>query len=118
MKTSILIVLMIAGSTVGAPAQDKTAANSNEQAHDAGISSSTKPLTVWGKVSFDRKTLITDIDSEWDVANPEALKGYEGSRITAKCYVDTQKSQIQVLRVKRDDEQKYASKQGDSAFRR
>ena len=61
-----------------------------------------KPLTVAGQVSNDRKTLVTDIDSEWLVSNPEMLKGHEGRRVTVKCYVDTEKNRIQVLSVKKD----------------
>jgi hypothetical protein len=118
MKNSILIVVVIASLAANAPAQDKSPTSSAEQARHTAMSISSKPLTVAGKVSSDGKTLVTDIDSEWDITNPEALKGYEGSRVTAKCYVDTLKSQIQIIRVKKEDEPKYASKHGDSAFRR
>jgi hypothetical protein len=81
------------------------AAFAQEQANGApenAASASAKPLTVAGKVSNDRKTLMTDIDSVWMVSNPEALKGHEGGRVTVKCYVDTAKNKIQVLTVKRD----------------
>lgn len=119
MKTSIFVVLAVASLTAGALAQDQAGTNSNEQATHAATAISSKPLMVSGKVSPDGKSLLTDIDSEWAVSNPEVLKGHEGRRVTVKCYVDTEKSRIQVLRVKKEDsELKYAVKHDDSAFRR
>lgn len=115
MRSLMLVVLVIAALIPCGLAQEKT---ENERSNSAGTTISSKPLTVSGKVSSDGKILLTDIDSEWDVTNPEALKGYEGSRVTARCYVDTQKTQIQILRVKKEDELKYAAKHSDSAFRR
>lgn len=76
-----------------------------------------KTLTVSGKVGNDGKTFLTDIDSEWEVSNAEALKGYEGRLATVKCYVDPEHNRIQVLSVKAADT-KYAFRHGDSAFRR
>jgi len=99
MKTSTVaafaVVLLISGAAF---AQEKTSAAQTNNATAA----STKPLTVAGQVSNDRKTLVTDIDSEWSVSNPETLKGYEGRRVTVKCYVNTEKNRIQVLAVKKD----------------
>ncbi|MGA7907122.1 MAG: hypothetical protein WCA16_06910 [Candidatus Sulfotelmatobacter sp.] len=76
-----------------------------------------KPLTVLGKVANDGKTFVTDIDTEWEVSNVDALKGYEGRLTTVKCYVDPERNRMHVLSVKAA-EVKYASRQGDSAFRR
>jgi len=98
MKTSIVAafaaLLLISGSAF---AQEKPSPQS-----DNATSASAKPLTVYGKVSNDRKTLMTDIDSEWMVSNPDALKGHEGRRVTVKCYVDSERNKIQVLSVKKD----------------
>jgi len=78
-----------------------------------------KSLTVSGKVSVDGRTLLTDIDSEWSISNSEALKGREGTLVTVKCYVDTERSQMRVLSVRSaQPEAKYAARAGDSAFRR
>ena len=78
-----------------------------------------KPLVVAGKVSRDRKSLLTDIDSEWAISNPEALRGHEGRRVTVKCYVDTERNKLQVLSVKRaEGEETYSARSTDSAFRR
>jgi hypothetical protein len=118
MKTSMLVVLVIASLLPGALAQDKAGTNSSEQAR-AGSATTGKPLVVSGKVSSDGKTLMTDLDSEWVVSNPETVKGFEGLRVSVKCYVDTEKSRIQILRVKKEEgELKSASKHNDSAFRR
>jgi hypothetical protein len=105
-KTSIVAalaaLLLISGAAL---AQEKAA--------------SAKPLTVVGKVSSDLKTLITDIDSEWMVSNPDALKGHEGRWVTVKCYVDTEKNKVQVLSVKKGaSDTSYSARWNDSAFRR
>jgi len=81
------------------------------------LAAGTKPLTVAGKVSNDGKTFVTDIDAEWSVSNADALKGYEGRLATVKCYVDPEHNRLHVVSVK-STEVKYASRQGDSAFRR
>jgi hypothetical protein len=117
MKTSILIVIVILSLLPAAVAQDQ--AGSNDEARRAGSAMSTKPLVVSGKVSLDGKSLLTDIDSEWVFSNPEVLKGHEGLRVTVKCYVDTGRSRIQILRVKKEESEiKYAARYNDSAFRR
>jgi hypothetical protein len=83
-------------------------------------SASSKPLTVSGKVSNDGKTLMTDIDSVWGISNADALRDYEGRRVTVRCYVDTDRGQIHILSVRKKEESelKYAARHGDSAFRR
>ena len=91
-EATVVVLLLASGMVLG-----------QQKAGPPGVSTaSVKPLTVAGQVSNDRKTLVTDIDSEWSVSNPEMLKGHEGRRVTVKCYVDTEKSRIQVLSVKKD----------------
>jgi hypothetical protein len=78
-----------------------------------------KALMVFGKISDDGKKLISDIDSEWTVSNPEMLKGLEGHLVRLKCYVDTEKNRIRVLFVKKEtSELGYSARYADSAFRR
>ncbi len=80
---------------------------------------SSKPLLVLGRISDDGKRLMTDLDSEWTVSNPEMLKGLEGRVVRLKCYVDTEKNKIRVLVVKKESgELSFAARQADSAFRR
>jgi hypothetical protein len=115
MRASILatlaVVLVIPASAL---AQEQTVPT-----QDHATAFSAKPLTVSGKVSADGKTFLTDIDSEWQVSNADALKGHEGRMVRVKCYVDTEKNSIKVLSVKRENsESNYAARNTDSAFRR
>jgi uncharacterized DUF497 family protein len=116
MKTSIVAtfaaVLLISGASF---AQEKPGPPRSDDATAA----SAKPLLVVGQVSNDRKMLMTDIDSEWSVSNPEVLKGHEGRRVMVKCYVDTEKNKIQILSVKKaENDETYSARSTDSAFRR
>ncbi len=78
-----------------------------------------KALVVFGKISNDGKTLLTDLDSEWAVSNPEIVKGLEGRLVRVKCFVDTEENRIRVLTVRKETgEFNYAARQADSAFRR
>jgi hypothetical protein len=78
-----------------------------------------KTLTVAGKVSDDGKSLFTDLDSEWAISNPGALKGHEGRLVTVKCYVDSGRNRIEIVSVKKNPgEENYAARTMDSAFRR
>ncbi|HXX00445.1 MAG TPA: hypothetical protein VEJ00_04470 [Candidatus Acidoferrales bacterium] len=109
---TLITVLLGVGTALG---QDKTGPAKAEN----GATHSAKVLMVSGRVSADGKTLLTDIDSEWSVSNAETLKGLEGSLVTVRCYVDSEKTTIRVLSAKRADTgSTYASKHGDSAFRR
>ena len=77
-------------------------------------------LIVSGRVSHDGKMLDTDLDSQWHINNPEALRGHEGRLVRIRCYVDTAKNKIEVLSVKKDDDDTNytAARHTDSAFRR
>src|SRR5271157_1083067 len=116
MKTSIVAtfaaLLLISGASL---AQEKASSPTSDYA----TSASAKPLLVVGQVSNDRKILMTDIDSEWSVSNPEALQGHAGRRVMVKCYVDTERNKIQILSVKKaENEATYSARSTDSAFRR
>ena len=95
MKTTTGVLLVLVAVASAAFAQDKAVLAKQENG-----AFSARSLMVSGKVSSDGKTLLTDIDSEWNVSNAEALKGHEGRMVTVKCYVDTGKNQLQVLYVK------------------
>ena len=115
MKNSMLglfaAVLLISNCCI---AQEKS-----EIARAGSAPSSTKILTVFGKVSNDARTLLTDLDSEWKVANASVLKGYEDRLVRVRCYVDAQNNQLHVLSIKKEnDGEKYAARSSDSAFRR
>jgi len=113
MLLGALSVALVASSLALAQDQAKPAKSDNPGAWATGA----KPLTVSGKIGNDGKTFLTDIDTEWNVSNAEAVKGYEGRLATVKCFVDPERNRIRVLSVKASDV-KTASKTGDSAFRR
>jgi hypothetical protein len=78
-----------------------------------------KVLVVFGKVSKDARTLLTDLDSEWKVANASLLKGYEDHLVRVRCYIDAENNQIHILSIKKESgEETYAARYADSAFRR
>ena len=106
----MVATMLISGCVL---AQEKPEASKTE-------TSAPKPLLVSGRVSDAGRTLTTDIDSEWTVSNPDALKGRDGRLVKVKCYVDTEKNRIQILSVKKDDAQSNytAARYTDSAFRR
>lgn len=115
MKTNALglfaTVLLIASCCV---AQEKSEIANTDSAHP-----STKILIVFGKVSNDARTLLTDLDSEWKVANTGVLKGYEDRLVRVRYYIDTEKNQLHILSVKKENGgENYAARYADSAFRR
>src|SRR5579864_2674111 len=115
MKTNVLglfaAVLLISSCCV---AQEKS-----ESANTDSARPSTKILIVFGKVSNDARTLLTDLDSEWKVANVSVLKGYEDRLVRVRCYIDADKNQLHILSVKKENGgENYATRYADSAFRR
>jgi hypothetical protein len=117
MTKLVVIPLAVVVLTSGlAVAQEHSKAHGTNQDRSQTWGASTKALTVSGKVSDDGKRFITDIDTEWAVNNPDALKGQEGRLVAIKCYVDSDKNRIQVLAVKTN--QQYTAMHSDSAFRR
>ncbi len=109
-KLAVLACLLSASGYVAAQQPAQATATASVPA---------KVLVVFGKVSKDGKTLISDIDSEWSVSNPEMLKGLEGTLVRLRCYVDTEKNKLRVLVVKKEaSEFSYSARYADSAFRR
>jgi hypothetical protein len=107
----LAIVLLLSSCCV---AQEKAAAAKASDSQRAA-----KILVVSGRVSNDGRTLLTDLDSEWKIANADMLKGQQGHLVRVRCYVDMEKNQIQILSVKKENgESTYAARYGDSAFRR
>jgi hypothetical protein len=120
MKSSMFTAVSLALITSGiALAQDRPQPASTKPDTPIARPAATKSLNVSGRVSSDGQSLVTDLDTEWTVSNAEVLKGREGSLVTVKCYVDSDRNQIRVLSVRSaQPEVKFASRQGDSAFRR
>ena len=113
-RITVLLAAVVLTSNL-ALSQETGKPNSTKQDHPQTWTASTKALTVSGKVSEDGKLFATDIDSEWAINNPDAVKGHEGRLVTIKCYVDPEKSKIHVLSVRTPQ---YAAMHSDSAFRR
>jgi hypothetical protein len=119
MKRSIFAAAFLGLLTSGlALAQDQPTPTSQPD-QPVARPAAARSLSVFGKVSNDGRSLFTDLDTEWAVSNAELLKGREGSLVTVKCYVDSDRNQIHVLSVRAaQSDVKHASRQGDSAFRR
>ncbi|HLW89335.1 MAG TPA: hypothetical protein VKR57_12650 [Terriglobales bacterium] len=82
--------------------------------------SSRKTVSVAGKMSDDGRILLRDGDSQvWTVSNPEALQGYAGLEVVIRCLLVPDRNEVRVVSVKPvKGEAAYATKWGDSAFRR
>ena len=115
MKRGVILLAVVWLTSISALTQQNARSGSVEQDRQTWTAS-TKALTVSGKVSDDGKRFTTDIDSEWEINNPDALKGHEGQVIRVKCYVDSERNRLQVVSVKRDVQ--YTAMYRDSAFRR
>lgn len=111
MKSSILCGIAALALAVG---------SLNAQERPGSTPPSSKPLVVYGRVSKDGKMLLTDIDSAWNIANREAMKGLEGLLVRVKCFVDTENNSIRVLSIRKESgELNYSTvRYSDSAFRR
>src|SRR5271169_2828093 len=78
-----------------------------------------KAVSISGHISLDGKTLVSEENDIWSVANPKVLAGHEGQQVSVKCQVFSDKNEIHVFSVKPALlEVKSASNKADSAFRR
>jgi hypothetical protein len=92
-----------------------------QEKSDAAKTGNSRPkvLIVFGKVSNDARSLLTDLDSEWKVANASALKGYEDHVVRVRCYIDAEKNQLHILSIRKENGgETYTARYADSAFRR
>lgn len=103
-KSILLSTLSLALITVGsasAQSHPQPAAKSDSNVRSAVI----KPILMSGRVSGDGRHFFVERDSDpesgWDVSNARVLRGHEGSLVTVKCYLDTNRNQIQILSVNR-----------------
>jgi hypothetical protein len=111
--TSICLTVMLLMSVITV-AQDMT-----NRENPSAPGTSAKAITISGKVSDDRSSLVSEKDTTWAVSNPDALKGREGRQVTVRCLTNPDLHTIHVLSVKKGpSEMKYTANKGDSAFRR
>ena len=96
MKTlMITLCLAIALLTLGVASAQETMNHENAKA-DAS-----KTVDVTGKISDDGKVFVSDKDSKnWNISNPDAVKGHEGHRVILTAMVDADKSEVQVMSLK------------------
>jgi hypothetical protein len=105
--TSIALLLLLSATAIGQEASQKQTA-------------SRKTISVTGKMSEDGRVLLRDADNQvWTVSNPEALQDYAGQEVVIRCQLVPDKKELRVVSVKQvKGETPYATKWGDSAFRR
>jgi hypothetical protein len=105
--TSIAVVLLLSAAAVAQEAS-KTPTTAR------------KTISITGKMSDDGRVLLRDADSQvWTVSNPEALQGYAGREVVIRCQLVPEKNELRVVSVKPvKGEAAFATKWGDSAFRR
>jgi hypothetical protein len=105
--TSIALVLLLSISVLAQEASKRQSA-------------SRKTISVSGKMSDDGRWLLRDADSQvWTVSNPEALQGYAGQEVVIRCQLVPDRNEVRVVSVKpAKGEPAYATRWGDSAFRR
>jgi hypothetical protein len=69
--------------------------------HDNMKANASKTVDVKGKISDDGKMFVSDKDSKnWNIGNPEAVKGHEGHHVILTALVDADKSEVQVMSLK------------------
>ena len=105
MKRTLLATLSLALFAIGSGwAQDHAQPATKSDTAEVR-SPAIRPILISGRVSGDGRHFSIDRDSDsdtqWDVSNAKALRGHEGSLVTVKCYVDSNRNQIQILSVNR-----------------
>jgi hypothetical protein len=101
MKSLALISFAIVLASLSAFAQYGNQGSTGQQT-SATEQTSTKAVTLSGKVSDDGKSFVSDKDNKsWTVSNPDALKGHEGHEVKVKAHEDAAKNEIHVVSVKK-----------------
>ena len=105
--TSVVLVLLLSASVIA-------------QESSTTLSASRKTISVVGRMSDDGQMLLRDADSQvWTVSNPEALQGFAGQEIVIRCRLVPDRNELRVVSIKPvKGETAYATRWGDSAFRR
>lgn len=82
-----------------ASAQDTM--NHDSMKADASKVDASKTVDVKGKISDDGKSFVSEKDSKnWNISNPDAVKGHEGHRVILTAVVDADKNEVQVTSLK------------------
>jgi hypothetical protein len=90
-KASMVVLALVLLASLSALAQD-----SMQQG-----GSSTKAVSITGKISDDGKTFTSDKDGKsWTISNPDAVKGHEGHHVVLKAHVYPDKGEVHVMSLK------------------
>ncbi len=69
--------------------------------HDNAKVDASKTVDVKGTISDDGKVFVSDKDSKnWNITNPDSVKGHEGHHVVLTALVDADKSEVQVMSLK------------------
>ena len=101
MKT-LLMTLCFAVTllTLGVASAQDTLNHDNMKA-DASKVDASKTVDVKGKISDDGKSFVSEKDSKnWNISNPDVVKGHEGHRVILTALVDVNKNEVQVMSLK------------------
>ena len=101
MKT-LLMTLCFAVTllTLGVASAQDTLNHDNMRA-DASKVDASKTVDVKGKISDDGKSFVSEKDSKnWNISNPDVVKGHEGHRVILTALVDVNKNEVQVMSLK------------------
>jgi len=101
MKT-LLMTLCFAVTllTLGVASAQDTLNHDNMKA-DASKVDASKTVDVKGKISDDGRSFVSEKDSKnWNISNPDVVKGHEGHRVILTALVDVDKSEVQVMSLK------------------
>jgi hypothetical protein len=118
-KWSFVLLAVAVLMPVAAVAQHSSKAAEAKPTTTTAPVLSRKAVSISGQISLDGKTLVSEENDIWSVANPKVLAGHEGQMVLVKCQVFPDKNEIHVLSLKPAlMEAKSASNKADSAFKR
>ena len=118
-KWSLVFLAVALLMPITAAAQHSSKAAETKPAASKAFIVGKRAVSISGQISLDGKTLVSEENDIWSVANPNALAGHEGQMVLVKCQVFSDKNEIHVLSLKPAlTKVKSTSNKADSAFRR
>ena len=82
-------------------------------------SNSKKIVRISGTIASDAKSVVSDTQGKiWTIANPDALRNYEGRHVTLRANLDRVNGCVNVKSVRIVADQTYHASMDDAAFRR
>jgi len=101
MRKLMAICIALAILTFGVAAAQDTMSKDTMNHDTMKADASKKAVKITGKISDDGKTFMNDSDKKnWDIVNPEAVKGHEGHHVTLTAHVYADKNQVHVMSLK------------------